>query len=84
MYPPLFCFFRGIEMIKIMLMTLIMVMAMAMEMEMALPEKKLEVKKLHHKINLKQREENGLLVSKKWRFLKQWMGKWILVSKRYS
>ena len=38
---------------------------------MALPEKKLEVKKLHHKINLKQREENGLLVSKTWPFLKQ-------------
>ena len=51
-------------MIKIMLMTLIMAMAMEMEMEVPLPEKKLEVKFLHHKINLKQERGNGLLVSK--------------------
>ncbi|WP_294984106.1 hypothetical protein [uncultured Fenollaria sp.] len=43
---------------------------------MALPEKKLEVKFLHHKINLKQDYKNSLLISKTWPFLKQENGKW--------
>lgn len=42
---------------------------------------KLEVEKFDLKINLKQEVENGLLVSKTWHFLKQWMGKWICLSK---
>lgn len=49
---------------------MVMEMLMVMEMVMALPEKKLEVEIFVHKINLKQEKENGLLVSKTWRFLK--------------
>ena len=45
---------------------------------------KLEVEIFVHKINLKQEVENGLFISKICGFLKQWMGKWILVSKIYS
>lgn len=46
------------------------------------PEKKLEVTNCDHKINLKQDWENGCLVSKTWHYLKQWMGKWICLSKK--
>ena len=48
----------------------------------ALPEKKLEVEIFVHKINSKQEKKNGLLVSKICGFLKQWMGKWICLSKK--